>query len=134
MPDDEYASVGGGGTLKLKGSKVKKHKKKKEKGTDLEKALETGGEKTSASDRAENRDKKQLEEENDEEEEPVIYKTEAEQRFAEVKRKKVSSCNYPTIHSLVILQTNPPDSFSRFLNRHLRGRNFSRPTKKGWSS
>lgn len=41
MPSDDYSAFSGG-ALKLKGGKVKKHKKKKDKGSSLEKALSTG--------------------------------------------------------------------------------------------
>ncbi|KAF5606810.1 DUF1754-domain protein [Fusarium subglutinans] len=41
MGSDDYAAVGGGGALKLKGAKIHKKKKKRDK-TDLEKNLDTG--------------------------------------------------------------------------------------------
>lgn len=47
MPSDEYASAGGG-ALRIKGAKVKKHKKKKAK-SDLEKNLSTGEPSSSSS-------------------------------------------------------------------------------------
>ncbi|PSR90803.1 hypothetical protein BD289DRAFT_365600 [Coniella lustricola] len=43
MPLDEYASASAGGALRIKGAKVKKHKKKKTGKSDLEKNLSTGG-------------------------------------------------------------------------------------------
>lgn len=117
MPSDEYASFGGGGALKLKGAKVKKHKKKKDKVSDLERALSTG--ETSSSPRAggsakpeteepgrEGEDGKEVvrsrdgsshgeggkeEEDEDQRDSAVSYKTEAERRFEEAKRKKVST-------------------------------------------
>ncbi|KAG4259618.1 hypothetical protein FPRO06_06689 [Fusarium proliferatum] len=41
MGSDDYAAVGGGGALKLKGAKIHKKKKKRDK-TDLQKNLDTG--------------------------------------------------------------------------------------------
>jgi protein FAM32A len=105
MPSEEYSSFGKG-ALKLKGggSKVKKHKKKKkDTGSDLEKALSTGEPSSrengqdagnavekkrskrtdSASPGAEDR-------QSDGEAPAVRQKTEAELRFEEAKKKKVS--------------------------------------------
>lgn len=98
MPSDEY-TVFGKGALKLKGGggKVKKHKKKKDKGSDLEKALSTG--ETSGDHRDGDAGEKEIEkrvkskspvEADDVEEGPVRQKTEAERRFEEAKKKKVS--------------------------------------------
>lgn len=106
MPSDDYAPVGGG-ALRIKGAKVKKHKKKSKK-TDLEKNLSTGDEPSSSSKRPKKeedvpeggdddeddntkRTKKQEEEEEKEEEEPQPErrKTEAEKRFEEARRKKL---------------------------------------------
>ncbi|OIW29789.1 DUF1754-domain-containing protein [Coniochaeta ligniaria NRRL 30616] len=97
MPSDEYSSFGKG-ALKLKGGggKVKKHKKKKDKVSDLEKALSTG--ETSGEHRdgvigekqVEKRTKSRSPVEDDEAEEgPVRQKTEAERRFEEAKKKKL---------------------------------------------
>lgn len=113
MPSDDYAPVGGG-ALRIKGAKVKKHKKKSKTSsgkTDLEKNLSTG---EKASTRAEQREeeeevadgdepnsstnKKHLKEgdgdgdEQEEEEGPQRTerrKTEAEKRFEEARRKKL---------------------------------------------
>ena len=100
MPSDEYASVGGGGALRLKGGKVKKHKKKKDKGSDLEKNLSTGESskdlevvKKRKSEEAEDdeatRAKPSEEPEEEEDSVPQHRKTEAERRFEEARRKKV---------------------------------------------
>lgn len=99
MPSDEYSSFGKG-PLKLKGGggKVKKHKKKKDKVPDLEKALSTG-ETTSGEPRDSDAGEKQIEqrkkskspvqEDDDNEEGPVRQKTEAERRFEEARKKKL---------------------------------------------
>lgn len=103
MPTDEYSSYGGG-ALKLKGGggKVKKHKKKKDKASDLEKALSTGEPSSQAASKAKD---EQLAKRTssgspaggdehhsgDQGDRPVVrQKTEAERRFEEAKRKKVS--------------------------------------------
>ncbi|EON97663.1 putative duf1754-domain-containing protein [Phaeoacremonium minimum UCRPA7] len=97
MPSDEYASVG---ALRLKGGKVKKHKKKKDKGSDLEKNLSTGESskdlevvKKRKSEEAEDdeatRAKPSEEPEEEEDSVPQHRKTEAERRFEEARRKKL---------------------------------------------
>ncbi len=96
MPGSEYASFGGG-ALKLKGAKVKKHKKK-DKSADLEKNLSTGGESSTALDKAEDTTKKRekrskSQDEEEEENLPDTSMTEAERRLAEAKQKKVRSCS-----------------------------------------
>jgi protein FAM32A len=117
MPADEYASFSGG-ALKLKGGKVKKQKKKKDKSaTSLEKALSTaaeGGddlaletqqrdEDAAALDKPDSEprdqddpgvDRKKKKEESgdddkDRDEDGTDGRTEAEKRFAEAKRKRV---------------------------------------------
>lgn len=99
MPSDEYSSFGKG-ALKLKGGggKVKKHKKKKDKGSDLQKALSTGeasGERRDSdagADQLEKRTKSRspVEADDDDGDDSVVrQKTEAERRFEEAKRKKV---------------------------------------------
>ena len=99
MPSDEYASVGGGGALRLKGGKVKKHKKKKDKGSDLEKNLSTGESskeielKKPRAEEVEDDDEARVKsgEEAEEQEDDTSKnrKTEAERRFEEARRKKV---------------------------------------------
>lgn len=108
MPSDEYSSFGKG-PLKLKGGggKVKKHKKKKDKVPDLEKALSTG-ETTSGEPRDSDAGEKQIEqrkkskspvqEDDDNEEGPVRQKTEAERRFEEARKKKVSDSFHTIIY------------------------------------
>ena len=100
MPLDDYASLGGG-ALRLKGAKVTKKKKRKEK-SGLEKALSGGetsvvkagdeGEKRKAKrkkDDEEREGEREGEDEEEEEERPVVRKTEAERRLEELKRKRV---------------------------------------------
>jgi protein FAM32A len=103
MPGDEYTSFSGGGALKLKGAKVKKKKKTDKNNSDLEKALSTGEpssrvekEKEAAGDVEADKSvakkrREEDEEEDEKSEERHNYKTEAERRFAEARRKKVSS-------------------------------------------
>lgn len=95
MPSDEYASAGGG-ALRIKGAKVKKHKKKKVK-SDLEKNLATGEASSSKDAEAQGEQEgeqqsegeKKKQEENQDEAPPRSHKTEAERRFEEVRRKKL---------------------------------------------
>ena len=108
MPSDEYTTVARG-ALKLKGAKVgkfskKKTKKDKEKTvSDMERALTTTPSNPASGDdsrvddgvdrAASHKDQRQgiEEREREEEEQPEDTKTEAERRFAELKRKRV--CN-----------------------------------------
>ena len=106
MPSDDYASFGGG-ALKLKGGKVKKHKKKKDKGADLGKSLSIG---ESSSRTADGRRKEIAEDDDrktgtgtsgsDDEKNAgsrAAPQTEAERRFAEARRKKVGApCSSPS--------------------------------------
>ncbi|KAL0943714.1 uncharacterized protein CTRU02_201601 [Colletotrichum truncatum] len=108
MPLDEYASIGGG--LKLKGAKVGKPKKKKRKDkSDLEKNLDDGSEggalvkRRSDEDEVDEKRAKgkkrrsaepEAQDEDDEEGRGVVHKTEAERRYEERKRKRVSSFSY----------------------------------------
>lgn len=107
MASGEYSTYGGG-ALRLKGTKVKKHnKKKKDKESGLEKALSTG-ESSSRPDDDRLEEARQDKEDGDGKETrsrgrsyggeksegeggdaPVTYKTESERRFAEARRKKV---------------------------------------------
>lgn len=81
MPSEEYKSAGGG-ALRIKGAKVKKHKKKKDK-TALEKNL-------AEPKKEESQDKDEEKEAVEEEEEPSrSHKTEAERRFEEARRKRL---------------------------------------------
>jgi protein FAM32A len=111
MPGDEYAAVGGGGALKLKGAKVTKKKKKSAKAkADLERAAEgalvkredspRGGD-DDDDDRQEKRIKKTSKgkrregdevkgEDNDEEGREPTQQTESERQFEETRRKRVS--------------------------------------------
>lgn len=98
MPSDEYASVGGG--LRIKGAKVKKNKKKKDR-SDLEKNLSTGEsskdvavKKQTSEDDAPAEKEEPVEEV--EEEVPRSRKTEAERQFEEARKKKVSYFPYRT--------------------------------------
>jgi protein FAM32A len=115
MPSDEYSSFGKG-ALKLKGGggKVKKQKKKKDKGSDLEKALSTR--EASGEPRDSDAGEKQLEKrtrsrspveaDGDDEQGPARQKTEAERRFEEAKKKKVSgTCIFALSRSWLRLLT-----------------------------
>ena len=93
MPIDDYASAGGG-ALRLKGAKVTKKKKRKDK-SGLEKALSGGDGALVKADRdgeGEKKRKKSGDEQDGEEREedrPLVKKTEAEKRIDELKRKRV---------------------------------------------
>ncbi|KAF3021072.1 hypothetical protein E8E14_012814 [Neopestalotiopsis sp. 37M] len=104
MPSDDYVAFSGGGALKLKGGKVSKSKKKKKDKTaaaGLERALSTGessaaegGNKeiekpTSSKKKIPRDDEDERPEEDDERDEPIEYKTEAQKRHEEYKRKKM---------------------------------------------
>ncbi|KAL4722749.1 hypothetical protein ACLX1H_009984 [Fusarium chlamydosporum] len=90
MGSDEYAAVGGGGALRLKGAKIHKKKKKRDK-TDLEKNLDTGNKDEEK--RKKKKDKQGEEEDEprhaDDEEKPEVQKTEAQKRHEEIKRKRL---------------------------------------------
>jgi protein FAM32A len=114
MAGDDY-SVAGGGGLRLKGAKVKKHKKKKDKTAvadkvnELDKALSSslsssgGGARDAAGDDEKSRAALAVgsagkngggddgDRDHDQDQQPTRYKTEAERRFEEAKRKKVRS-------------------------------------------
>lgn len=85
MASDEYSVVGGGGALKLKGAKVHKKKKKRDK-SDLEKNI--GKEVAKKGNAAEDKAKDKADEE-DEDDRPVVQKTESEKRHEEIKRKRL---------------------------------------------
>lgn len=95
MPSDDYASFSGGGALKLKGGKISKNKKKKkDKPSGLERSLSTGDavdgkelEKSSSTKGTTDADK--VEEEAPADDEPLEYKTDAQKRHEEYKKKKV---------------------------------------------
>lgn len=103
MPGDEYSAISGGGKLKLKGSKVKdgridKTKKKKKKaeseGATAEaraKSTEAGTEKEEALERqSDTIDSKKLSDElPDSGEKSVVFKTEAERKHEEQRKKRV---------------------------------------------
>lgn len=88
MPSDDYAVIGGGGALKLKGAKVSKKKKKRDK-TDLEKNVAGDSALVKKTKSPEVEDDKR---EEDREEEPLVpaIKTESERRYEEVRKKRVS--------------------------------------------
>ncbi|KAI0167788.1 hypothetical protein BJ166DRAFT_496065 [Pestalotiopsis sp. NC0098] len=105
MPSDDYTAFSGGGALKLKGGKVSKSKGKKKKdktAAGLERALSTGDsadgsgrdvEKAAGKNKKHRKDPQDerpaQEEEEDDGDEPVEYKTEAQKRHEEYKRKKM---------------------------------------------
>lgn len=82
MPSEEYKSAGGG-ALRIKGAKVKKHKKKKDK-TALEKSL-AEPKKEESEDKEEAREVEEAEGD----EPPRSHKTDAERRFEEARRKRL---------------------------------------------
>ncbi|KAI0883327.1 DUF1754-domain-containing protein [Annulohypoxylon maeteangense] len=91
MPADDYASVGGGGPLKLKGGKVQKNKKKKKSKANLEHSLATVDDSTAKeakeADGAD--DVEKMRQENGDDEDIIEHKTEAERRHEEANRKKM---------------------------------------------
>lgn len=89
MPSDDYAPVGGGGALKLKGAKVDKKKKKKAKKTDLEKNLDADSAALVPKEKDAATDEPKPEEE--EEDKPQYQKTESELKYEEYKKKRVSA-------------------------------------------
>lgn len=107
MAGDDYTAAGGGG-LRLKGAKVKKHKKKNkdksaaaDKVVELDKALSSGDNAAADNDdeaakalavgSAGKRESRRTDGDGEEEDDaqPAQYKTEAQRRFEEAKRKKV---------------------------------------------
>ncbi|EEU44789.1 uncharacterized protein NECHADRAFT_84893 [Fusarium vanettenii 77-13-4] len=86
MASDDYTAVGGGGALKLKGSKVHKKKKKRDKKTDLEKNLDAGKREGPDPDKKKEVDDEPRDEEDDR---PAVQKTEAEKRHDEIKKKRL---------------------------------------------
>ncbi|KAF5678999.1 hypothetical protein FBULB1_430 [Fusarium bulbicola] len=91
MGSDDYAAVGGGGALKLKGAKIHKKKKKRDK-TDLEKNLDTGNkdEEKRMKKKSENGEEQEPHDEDDEDK-PEVQKTEAQKRHEEIKKKRAKS-------------------------------------------
>ncbi|KND93856.1 Uncharacterized protein C31G5.21 [Tolypocladium ophioglossoides CBS 100239] len=87
MPSDDYAAVGGG-ALRIKGAKVQKKKKKKDKSA-LEKNLSAGDNAVVNEDTAEKRAKGAEQDDRDDDEASVVPKTESERRYEEVKRKRL---------------------------------------------
>ncbi|KAL2207662.1 DUF1754-domain-containing protein [Sarocladium strictum] len=83
MPSDDYAPLGGGGALKLKGAKVDKKKKKKKTKSDLVKNISGPDEssKPKTPDAAT--------EDREQDDAFVPQKTEAEQRHEEIRRKRL---------------------------------------------
>ncbi|KAI2608454.1 DUF1754-domain-containing protein [Hypoxylon fragiforme] len=93
MPTDEYASVAGGGALKLKGGKVQKNKKdkkkkKKSKELTIERSLST--EDNTAIKEVEQTQRDDSKNKTDHSVEGLVeHKTEAERRHEEANRKKM---------------------------------------------
>ncbi|KAI1328760.1 hypothetical protein F5Y16DRAFT_140962 [Xylariaceae sp. FL0255] len=86
MPAEDYASVGTGGALRLKGAKVQKSKKKKKDKKDKDKEAVTVERELSTS----NSDAKQeVADEPENEYDAPEYKTEAERRHEEAAAKKM---------------------------------------------
>ncbi|KAI9898506.1 hypothetical protein N3K66_006866 [Trichothecium roseum] len=85
MPSDDYAAVGGGGALRLKGAKVSKKKKKdKKKKSDLEKNL-TGNDERDKEDN----DGSERKADDAEHVKVEIRKTESELRYEETRKKRL---------------------------------------------
>jgi protein FAM32A len=113
MPSDDYSAISGGGALRLKGGKVTKKKKRKEK-SDLEKNLSTG-ESSSAVARPATESRKKVDDDDHKERESperqdrdeeetgdrfAAQKTESERQFEEIKRKRVSpQSNYTIVRN-----------------------------------
>ncbi|KAI1092351.1 DUF1754-domain-containing protein [Rostrohypoxylon terebratum] len=93
MPADDYASVGGGGALKLKGGRVQKNKKKKKTKSNLECSLSTTDDSASQDAKqkqAREADKADKPRQDDGDDEDIVeHKTEAERRHEEANRKKM---------------------------------------------
>ena len=133
MAADDYA-VAGGGALKLKGGKVHKSKKKKkdkskEGSSNLERSLSiVEGESSKDVAKREKGDKKQRDDpqeragtpknpdENDDED-PADYKTEAERRHEEIQRRKVSSSR-TGIRTRLLPETKPHADHDVFKTAH----------------
>ncbi|SCN73876.1 uncharacterized protein FFB20_04459 [Fusarium fujikuroi] len=86
MGSDDYAAVGGGGALRLKGAKIHKKKKKRDK-TDLQKNLDTGNKDEEK--RKKNSEDGEEQEPHDDEDKPEVQKTEAQKRHEEIKKKRL---------------------------------------------
>ncbi|KAI1043286.1 hypothetical protein LB505_002082 [Fusarium chuoi] len=97
MGSDDYAAVGGGGALKLKGAKIHKKKKKRDK-TDLEKNLDTGNKDEEKRKKSEDGEKQ---EPHDDEEKPEVQKTEAQKRHEEIKKKR-AGLSSPSIVEIML--------------------------------
>lgn len=115
MPSDDYASIGGGGALRLKGAKVdKKKKKKKSKKTDLEKNLDADSGALVSKDK----DPESKPEEPEDDDKPQYQKTESELKYEEFKKKRVCEMAQ-TVRTLLTIDR----SYSRWPRAQLRGRN-----------
>ncbi|CVK87071.1 uncharacterized protein FMAN_05761 [Fusarium mangiferae] len=89
MGSDDYAAVGGGGALKLKGAKIHKKKKKRDK-TDLQKNLDTGNKDEEKRKKKKSEDEEEQEPHDvDDEDKPEVQKTEAQKRHEEIKKKRL---------------------------------------------
>ncbi|SCV54784.1 uncharacterized protein FFB14_13786 [Fusarium fujikuroi] len=86
MGSDDYAAVGGGGALRLKGAKIHKKKKKRDK-TDLQKNLDTGNKDEEK--RKKNSEDGEEQGPHDDEDKPEVQKTEAQKRHEEIKKKRL---------------------------------------------
>lgn len=128
MASDDYTAVGGGGALKLKGSKVHKKKKKRDKKTDLEKNLDTGKREGPDPDKKKEADDEPRDEEDDR---PEAQKTEAEKRHDEIKKKRVSSLS-PTCITFLLTWSIRSSSSSPSLQA--LDPNFSRRTRNASKS
>lgn len=98
MPSGDYSAVGGG-ALKLKGAKIQKKKKKRDK-SDLEKSLSaTEGavvKKDSPAATEKQADESDANEDRPEDQVPSAHKTESERKYDEIRKKRVSIMVSPT--------------------------------------
>ena len=117
MASDEYSVVSGGGALKLKGAKVQKKKKKKDKSS-LEKVIATG-EKGVVKKSNLPAEEGKADDKDSDDERPAVQKTESERRHEETKRKRVSPpSQYPALTSSLHLPSS-----CKWPNHRDRGQN-----------
>lgn len=126
MPSDDYAYAGGGGgALKLKGAKVGKKKKRKDK-SDLEKNLATTTKEDAPKDKAPGEEERDPELEDEEIHKDT--KTESERRHDELRKKRVCGITRWT-RPCVLYVANHFSSYSTSPDLQTQGPNFSRHIK-----
>lgn len=99
MPSGDYTAVGGG-ALKLKGAKVQKKKKKRDK-ADLEKNISTGQGSVTKTDSppttAKPTDDAEEQNSHSDNDTPVAMKTESERKYDEIRKKRVRAHPRPPL-------------------------------------